>query len=457
MNLPEDFVNNIKPLLNSEWSTFLEALDDVPPVCIRLNKNKSGLFNMLSTNRVPWCDTGYYLDKRPQFTFDPLFHAGCYYVQEASSMFVAQAIKQYMDKDVKVLDLCAAPGGKSTLIADLISDNSLLVSNEVIRSRANILSENISKWGNPNVVVTNNDPADFTKLKHFFDIILVDAPCSGEGMFRKDNASVGEWSPANVILCKERQQRIVADVWESLKPGGILLYSTCTYNTHEDEDNVQWIADKLEADVLSVNIKEEWGISMAKKGQLPVYRFFPHKTKGEGFFLAVLRKKEGNIVETRRRKDKNKTKIVIPEYLKDYITSPDEFEFIQNGDLWNAVPKIVSDDLRYVFSQLSVVSYGILLGEIKRKYFIPDQSLAMSAKLNKQVFNCCDVSWGTAISFLRRESLMLEDQPKGYVLLTYKEVPIGFVKNIGNRANNLYPQEWRIRSANIPDMFEVIG
>lgn len=457
MNLPEDFVNNIKPLLNSEWSTFLEALDDVPPVCIRLNKNKSGLFNMLSTNRVPWCDTGYYLDKRPQFTFDPLFHAGCYYVQEASSMFVAQAIKQYMDKDVKVLDLCAAPGGKSTLIADLISDNSLLVSNEVIRSRANILSENISKWGNPNVVVTNNDPADFTKLKHFFDIILVDAPCSGEGMFRKDNASVGEWSPANVILCKERQQRIVADVWESLKPGGILLYSTCTYNTHEDEDNVQWIADKLEADVLPVNIKEEWGISMAKKGQLPVYRFFPHKTKGEGFFLAVLRKKGGNIVETRRRKDKNKTKIVIPEYLKDYITSPDEFEFIQNGDLWNAVPKIVSDDLRYVFSQLSVVSYGILLGEIKRKYFIPDQSLAMSAKLNKQVFNCCDVSWGTAISFLRRESLMLEDQPKGYVLLTYKEVPIGFVKNIGNRANNLYPQEWRIRSANIPDMFEVIG
>lgn len=205
MNLPSDFIDRMRPLIGDEWSNFEQALSSDSPVSIRLNCVKAKGFDIPLTDRVPWCDNAYYLAERPQFTFDPLFHAGCYYVQEASSMFVARALSQYLEEGVRVLDLCAAPGGKSTTVADLLDDDSLLVTNEVIRSRANILAENMAKWGRSNVVVTNNDPADFCKLNHFFDAILVDAPCSGEGMFRKDAGAISEWSVDNVRICTQRQ------------------------------------------------------------------------------------------------------------------------------------------------------------------------------------------------------------------------------------------------------------
>lgn len=452
MNLPCGFIERTKPLLKQEWEAFLSALNNESPVSIRLNKNKNIFINETIVNKVPWCNEGFYLPQRPQFTFDPLFHAGCYYVQEASSMFVFQALKQYVTEDSKILDLCAAPGGKSTLIADFMTDNSLLVTNDVIKSRAFILSENITKWGHSNTIVTNNDPSSFIQLKHYFDVVLVDAPCSGEGMFRKDAGAIEEWSLDNVKLCVERQRRILSDVWNSLKPNGILIYSTCTYNVEENEDNVLWIKDKLGADILPLELEKEWGVSPSVKGDIPVYRFFPHKTKGEGFFLAVLRKHDDNINPSKRKKEKNKVKnkdILSKDY-RDYINLSDSF-YYSKGENWYAIPNTFKEDISFIDSYLNVISSGIKIGETKGKDFIPAQSLALSNFINRMAFAEYELDWKNAISYLKREPLVLTDAPIGYILLTYKNTPIGFAKNIKSRANNLYPQEWRIRSNNLPD------
>lgn len=454
MDLPIDFVTRTKHLLGDNWDSFYAALSEESPISIRINRSKES-DSIKSLPNIPWCDNGYYLKERPQFTFDPLFHAGCYYVQEASSMFIGQAIKQYADNNIRVLDLCAAPGGKSTLIADIIDQNSLLVSNEVIRSRANILAENIAKWGKANVVVTNNDPAQIGKIKGFFDIILVDAPCSGEGMFRKDDNAIKEWSIENVKLCKERQQRILADIWPALKENGILIYSTCTYNREENEDNVVWMRDELGAEVLPVETRDEWNISSSITNDVTAYRFFPHKTKGEGFFCAVLRKSTESTTHETHKKAKsskdNKKKADLPLEFKEYLIQRDAFTYYPKGESWHAVPKHLHEDICFLSSELNTISEGICLGEFKGKDFIPDQSLALSGNLNKDAFIRYETDWKTAIAFLRKEALVLPEQPKGYILLTYKDTPLGFVKNIGNRANNLYPQEWRIRSANIPE------
>lgn len=452
MNLPKEFTDKIQLLFNDQWCSFERSLKEPPPISIRINpiKTQKGQFKY----PVKWSNMGFYLEERPSFTFDPLFHAGCYYPQEASSMFIEQAISQCVEGDVCLLDLCAAPGGKSTHLASLLSMNSLLVANEVIRSRANILSENIQKSGYPNVVVTNNDPADFSKLGAFFDVALVDAPCSGEGMFRKDNNAIDEWSTANVQLCKERQQRILANMWSSLKPNGILIYSTCTYNTEENEDNVSWICSELGAEAIHLNIPENWGITGALKGSIPVYRFLPHKTKGEGFFMAVLRK----TADTERirsksiKKEKNKKEAKIPEKYKSYISNSDDYDFKQHGTTWTAFNKRFTENHQLLQTSLRIVSYGINIGEEKGKDFIPNHSLALSCNLNRDSFSSFEVDWITAIAYLRKEAIFLGDNfEKGYVLITYKGTPLGFVKNIGNRANNLYPPEWRIRSTNIPN------
>lgn len=454
MNLLDEFISRTQSLLGDQWDKFCIALNQDTPVSIRINKDKAA-HEIKHLSKVPWCDKGYYLNERPQFTFDPLFHAGCYYVQEASSMFIGQAYKQYAGSNIRVLDLCAAPGGKSTLIADIMDTDSLLVSNEVIRSRSNILAENMIKWGKPNVVVTNNDPEQIGKVKGFFDIILVDAPCSGEGMFRKDEKAITEWSVEGVKLCKERQQRILADIWPALKEGGILIYSTCTYNLDENENNVIWMRDELGAEVLPVDIKEEWDISPSMIEEIPAYRFFPHKTKGEGFFCAVLRKNAADEISESRRKTKNnkenKKKINLSAEYKEYLLAEKTFIFYPKGESWYAVPKLLHEDINYLDNQLNLISEGICIGEFKGKDFIPDQSLAYSCNLNKDAFTCYEADWKMAIAYLRKEALILPDQPKGYILFIYKDMPLGFVKNIGNRANNLYPQEWRIRSANIPE------
>ena len=465
MNLPQAFIERTRQLLGEDiYPQFEEALQTDTPVSIRPNRMKC--IQEVEGEPIPWATSGAYLKNRPTFTFDPLFHAGCYYVQEASSMFVERVLKEYVKDPVVMLDLCAAPGGKSTLSRGALPQGSLLVANEVMRNRSQILAENLIKWGHPEVVVTNNDPADFTELTHLFDVILTDVPCSGEGMFRKDPVAVEEWSIENVDICWKRQRRILADIWPSLKPGGLLIYSTCTFNREEDEDNVVWIAKELGAEILPVSIEESWGITGNLTGKdFPVYRFLPHKTKGEGFFLAVLRK-HGDVsdetpkrfAKTSSRMDKKKKgkdakqPLVVPKEAKAWLEDSSDYSLAMKDTSVVVFPKAYENEYTLLQQTLKVIHAGVTLGEIKGKDLIPHHSLAMSTALVSDAFPKAEVNYEQAIAYLRKEGLILDAEvPRGYVLLTYQDAPLGFVKNIGNRANNLYPQEWRIRSGYLPE------
>ena len=473
MNLPSDFSQRTHELLgDNDYRQLEDALQDEAPVSIRVNSAKCD--KEVKGERVPWSANGIYLAERPTFTFDPLFHAGCYYVQEASSMFVEQVLKTYVSSPVVMLDLCAAPGGKSTAARAVLPDGSLLVANEVMRNRVQILAENLIKWGNTEVVVTNNDPSDFAALLGMFDVVLTDVPCSGEGMFRKDAVAVEEWSADNVQICRQRQRRILADVWTALKPGGLLIYSTCTYNREEDEDNVAWIARELGAEVLEVPVRPEWNITgNLTEADFPVYRFLPHKTKGEGFFLAVLRKDTEGGEEERTgdylkehaggRKDKKKggrekqQVMTVPKEVKDWLQHPEDYQFEVKGTGIVAFPKKHSETYALLQQVLKVIHAGVTLGELKGKDIVPDHSLAMTIAMRQGKFLQAELSYEQAIGYLRKEAVVLDSSvPRGYILLTYKKIPLGFAKNIGNRANNLYPQEWRIRSGYLPDVLSMV-
>ena len=461
MNLPLAFIERTRHLLGeTQYPQFEEALQTEIPVSIRPNLAKCHA--KAEGEPIPWASSGMYLKTRPTFTFDPLFHAGCYYVQEASSMFVEKVLREYVKEPVVMLDFCAAPGGKSTLCRSVLPEGSLLVANEVMRNRSQILAENLMKWGHPEIVVTNNDPADFTDLTHLFDVILTDVPCSGEGMFRKDQVAVDEWSLENVDVCWKRQRRILNDIWPALKPGGLLIYSTCTFNCEEDEDNVAWIARELGAEILSVPVEESWGITGNLAGKdFPVYRFLPHRTKGEGFFLAVLRKNEGEVETIQPRLEKKKKgkdakgkapQLVVPKEVKSWLKEAGRFEYTVKETSLHAFPKAFSDVYALLEQHVKVIHAGVTIGEWKGKDLVPHHSLAMSTALEEGVFPRTELTYEQAIAYLRKEGLVLDASvPRGYVLVTYQQVPLGFVKNIGNRANNLYPQEWRIRSGYLPE------
>ena len=457
MALPKDFISRTKLLLGDEYSAFEEALQADIPTSIRINKRK--LTEKHVGKDILWSTKGSYLPERLSFTFDPLFHGGGYYVQEAASMFLEQAIQTYVSQPVCCLDLCAAPGGKSTHLLSILPEDSLLVSNEVIRMRSNILAENIAKWGYAHSIVTNNDPKEVGALTHLFDVIIADVPCSGEGMFRKDTDSTGEWSIDNVKLCASRQRRIIHDIWDSLAPGGVLIYSTCTYNT-ENEENIHYIATELGAEVLPIPTKKEWNITGALKYDHPVYRFMPHKTDGEGFFLAILRKDEGyrDPIRIKNRKEKSKqSALSIPETLNSWLTASSDFSLAWRGETAVAFPRAYEDTYKLVASKLRIVSAGITLGEQKGKDILPAQQLALSLHLNRSAFNEYEVTWKEAIQFLKKEAMQLPTElTKGYILLTYQNLPLGFVKHLGNRANNLYPNEWRIRTSYLPDDIKLL-
>lgn len=465
MNLPAPFVAGMQQLLGNEtFSAFQEALQTDTPVSVRMNTAKCGRIPEAATP-VAWCTSGYYLSKRPTFTFDPLFHAGGYYVQEASSMFVEQALRRWVEGPVVMLDLCAAPGGKSTLARSVLSSGSLLVANEVMRNRSQVLAENLIKWGHPGVIVTQNDPADFTDLGPVFDVILTDVPCSGEGMFRKDPVAITEWSPENVDLCVQRQRRILRDIWPALKPGGILIYSTCTYNTHENEENVHWISRELGAEVLSLEVPDSWSITgNLLGGEFPVYRFLPHRTVGEGLFLAVLRKSGDEsdcmavfpAAKTKEKRGKaNRKKAAVPSFpeeVKGWLDASSDWTWMMDEGAVRAFPSAYDDLYALLKQHLRILHAGVEVCELKGRDWVPHHALALSTALCADAFVRAEISYEQAIAYLRKEAIVLDGSvPKGMVLLTYAGLPVGFVKNIGNRANNLYPQEWRIRSGYLPD------
>jgi 16S rRNA C967 or C1407 C5-methylase (RsmB/RsmF family)/NOL1/NOP2/fmu family ribosome biogenesis protein len=448
IKLPEAFESVMKTKLGPEFPQFEQALAETSPTSIRVNPLKSATIKV--DQPVLWSKFGRYLNVRPSFTLDPLFHAGTYYVQEASSMFLEQALLQAVDlnQPLTILDLCAAPGGKSTHILSLINPASLLVSNEVIRSRASILSENIQKWGFPNSVVTNNDPKDFTALTNFFDVIVIDAPCSGEGLFRKEPEAMEEWSPQNVDLCSSRQKRIMADVWPSLKENGILIYCTCTYNELENEDNLKWLEQNEEVESIPLTLNEEWKIEKVSAGKLEGYRFYPHHLKGEGFFLSVIRKKS-SASNTRFKTKKNLTvapKRIVEKAL-NWIIDPQSKNFFQHDEYLYVLPGEKVIDIDIIKQHLRIIHAGTTIASIKHEKLIPAHALAVSVICNKAEFKALALSEDQALQYLRKEPLEIVLDEKGYQLMTFNNAGLGWINSLGNRFNNLYPLEWRIRMA----------
>ena len=431
--------------LAEEWPAFESSHQQPSFTSIRLNPAKQKPYDL---TKIAWTDFGYFLPERPSFTLDPTFHAGTYYVQEASSMFLEQAVKQTVDltRSLRVLDLCAAPGGKSTHLLSLLNQESLLVSNEVIRSRASILSENIQKWGNANVVVTNNDPKDFQRLNGFFDVMVVDAPCSGEGLFRKDPRAIEEWSEDNVALCAQRQQRILADVWPALKQDGILIYCTCTYNAKENEENIGWLIhnSKFKIQSLRVEHNNDWGVEEIIKNGIYGYRFFPHKVKGEGFFISVLRKKdEAEEVTMRTKTQLPLVSKKIAERVNDWLLHP--HQLILLDDLIVALPEQFSTEINWLANNLSVVTKGTAVATLKHEKLIPEHAVALSLELNRDQFVQIELSLDQALAYLRKETPLIGEGQKGFALVTYQNHPLGWVNLLGNRINNLYPANWRVR------------
>lgn len=394
--LPIDFTDMARRTMGEErFDCYLKAFETDAPVSIRLNPEKAKELTA-DGERVPWCRNAYYLPQRPNFTYDPLLHAGCYYVQEAGSMFLDTVMQQWVpDAPVVMIDFCAAPGGKSLLARTALAAGSVMFSNEPMRNRANILAENVEKWGYADHFVTNNFPRDYRRAKMIADVVLCDVPCSGEGMFRKDEATIREWSMQNVEKCARLQREIVADAWSCLADGGLFIYSTCTFNTHEDEENIQWMMDELGAEVLPVKVDAAWNItgSLLDGFSQPVYRFIPGISKGEGLFLCVLRKggawQQGHSLKSLRKSQQNLNIIYCPKAQPDMVK--------------------------------------------------------------------VEVNYQQAMAYLRHETITLgADVPRGMVGICFEGHLLGLAKNIGNRANNLYPKEWKIRTTYIPNEYETI-
>ena len=435
-------------------SAVLDALSGEPSVSVRINPAKAGspseIFGNLVSGPEEWNRHAAFLSERPAFTLDPLIHAGAYYVQDSSAMFPGKAFRDVLDKVLesgiispKVLDLCAAPGGKTTDISASLRESCkggyLLISNEIMKQRAAVLADNAAVWGDPSVVVTSVDPKAFGTLPGFFDIIVADVPCSGEGMFRKDDEAVSQWSEENVALCQARQRRIVADVWPSLAEGGFLVYSTCTFNNLENDDNVKWICSEFGAEIIGIDscglLRTECGVSLV-----------PGFVRGEGQYCAVLRKTSpsaGTAACSGRQQDRWQK---LPEAHASIIRPllDEEMAMIVKDGRIVAVPEYVRCVLS-MLEPLRPLARGLAVGMFKGKDFIPDADLALSLSLRRGAFNEFEVNRETALSFLHRDPVRLPDAERGILLLVYRGLPIGFVKNLGNRCNSLHPLHRRIR------------
>lgn len=431
---PEAWERTI-PLPPAGRSALLEALSQPPPSSIRINPRKAALAT--DARSVPWHPHGYYLDARPRYTSDPAFHAGAYYPQEASSMVIGHLIRtlSLTGAPLRVLDLCAAPGGKSTLLRDLLHPDSLLVANEVVGSRVNLLEETLVKWGVPGYAITQSDASRFGQLHGFFDLVLVDAPCSGEGMFRKDPNAVAQWSPANVEACSTRQSRILEEVWPALKPGGTLIYSTCTYNASENEEQVTAFRQKTGAEGVEV--------PMAFGGVQPVtgtgtagFRFYPHLVEGEGFFTAVLRK--GGAERRAEPKARPLPTLHVEGIAADLTGTPDA-----RGNVFAARPAHL-EALAVLSKATNLIVPGHPVGLSVRDSFKPDHGMAMLAG-GSGMGEVVQLGLEEALRYLQREDVYRDGVPKGRVAVVHEGFVLGTAKSGQGRLVSLYPKHWRVR------------
>ncbi len=443
--LPPSFLHQLEGINGFDKQAFIDAHQQHAVTSIRLHPvKKSTAF--IGDEHVPWCKEGRYLKSRPVFTLDPLYHAGAYYVQEASSMFLQHVLEQILPtkENLRVLDLCAAPGGKSTLIASLLNKSSLLISNEVIRSRASVLEENMTRWGYMNTWVTSNDPAAFSRLEGYFDIVVVDAPCSGSGLFRKDKKALEEWSEGNVQLCSQRQQRILADVWPALKEDGMLVYATCSYSPQEDEHIMDWLAETFDVESISLHVPEKWGIvrTQSNINTINGYRFFPDKVKGEGFYIAAIRKKE---VTSQVKYPKLKPAKMNMQKAMGDLFKTEGVCFVDAGDdQYAVIYKQHEADMYLLKDTLYIRKAGVHAGMPTTKDWLYAHDIALSIDAGDELPSV-DVDKEQALRFLKKEEMRVPDMKMGWNIVKYNGLGIGWIKNIGNRINNYLPKQWRIR------------
>lgn len=444
--LPADFIARIRTQYPTDADAFLTAIEREARPSVRINKQKilSGI-SFDNATPIPWNTDGCWLNSRPQYTLDPLFHAGAYYPQEASSMVlqhVLNTISEQLPSSPIVLDLCAAPGGKSTLIASWLNGQGVLVANEIVRQRAWILRENIAKWGYDNCIVTNCDSATVGNIGAMFDLVLIDAPCSGEGMFRKDDTARTEWSTDNAQMCANRQKEIIANVWDSITEGGIVIYSTCTFNPSENELQAQWIKENFDVEFISIDIDPTWNIITIPFAGGEGYAFHPHKVDGEGFFVCAMRKTNG--LSRRIKTDKKSTfsevrNTTIP------LKNPNKYVAFQNTDSISAFPHCQALTMVSIASKLKAIWCGAPIGKSTRKELIPAEELALQINIDTCKFTTIDLELTDALHYLRGEWTHPKILPQGWGITTYKKQPLGFIKSMGNRVNNYWPKDWRIR------------
>jgi len=449
MHLPGDFIHRMQSQLGEEWPAFETALQSPPPISIRLNPLKDFKWRE-NYEGVKWCSKGVYLPERPVFTLDPAFHAGAYYVQEASSMFLAEVIRQLRPAGdyLRVLDLCGAPGGKATLLSDILPPDSLVLSNEAIRSRYQILRENLDKWGHARMQSSQLEVDRMGGLKGFFDIVLVDAPCSGEGLFRKDPRAREAWSEQNVAICSARQKRILAGAAPLVREGGLLVYSTCTYNREENEGNAEWLAEQFQLSTLSLELPAEWNIAQPGRG----YQFYPHRVRGEGLYVAAFRLERGEPFRGIKMKSgaPNGWKAAPKSFaqrMPTYLEHPDGYVFWESekGTI-HALPASQARDSLQLTAQIRLQHAGLTLGQVKKNDFVPSPQLALSTALRPD-FPRIELDRETALSYLRRDPISVGAQPQGWHLVAYENLPLGWIKVLPKRVNNYFPKAWRIRMA----------
>lgn len=437
--LKTDLRAALRASFGDDMEAFEHALAQPAPVSIRLNPFKP---SDVRGEQVPWCANGHYLAERPLFTLDPRLHAGAYYVQEASSMIMEPVFNAtgFVGRDITVLDVCAAPGGKSTHLRSLLSDGSLLVCNEIDPKRASILCENIWKWGHPNIVVCNNAPERFSQLQSFFDMVVIDAPCSGEGLMRKDPYAIEQWSTSLVRECTVRQGRILEAVWPSVGPGGYVVYSTCTYEACENEEQVERMMTMLGAEHVEVTGTEEHGIVRGKNGI--GLRCLPHLVKGEGQFMALLRKP--GMRNNGRSFRKFSSPVVLNTELHRMLRSANDLDFHQRRDLVHASPSIHAHAIEELIQAVDPIAPGIPIAELNGRHVKPHPALALSTLLDRSAVPSIEVDRDDALRYLRGEALRAT-QGSGLALVVFDELALGWAKGAGNRWNNHWPDPWRIR------------
>jgi 16S rRNA C967 or C1407 C5-methylase (RsmB/RsmF family)/NOL1/NOP2/fmu family ribosome biogenesis protein len=444
--LPPPLLDELKYATGYDEQSFIRAHQQPPVISIRQHPVK-GKDVFHDYNKISWIETGRYLHERPVFTLDPLFHAGAYYVQEASSMFLDYLLRQTLPSfsNLHVLDLCAAPGGKSTLLASMLKQDSLLISNEVIRSRASILEENMTRWGYMNTWVTSNDARDFGRLSGYFDVIVVDAPCSGSGLFRKDEDALKEWSEANVNLCSQRQQRILADVWPSLKEDGYLVYATCSFSPQEDEEILDWLAETYNVRGINVPIPEGSGIVLTNstKHHIPGYRFYPDKVQGEGFFIGILQKKEST-PSSKPVKFKSQHQRQVAAQADHLLGTEDWICLTDDKKNYYAIHPSHEEDIHQLKGKVFLRKTGTMLGMPSAKEWVPAHDLALCIHLSTSV-PAIEVNKEQALKLLKKEDVALHLPDKGWYIVTYKSRSLCWIKSLGNRYNNYLPVNARIR------------